>query len=274
MATVDSTVAIIGGGSMGGAIGRGLVASGTVDPERLSVVDHHTERLADLAEAGVQVGADAAQVLKGSPDVVILAVKPQVISALLDEVGEAMAGSLVVSILAGTPLSALEEALGEGERVVRVMPNLPVAQRSGASAICGGLWATEEDVALVDTLFSSLGATARLREDQLDAEGAVVGCGPAYFALLVDELTRAAVHAGMPCAAARSMLVSTMEGVAKALSDGTHPRAYMDLVTSPGGTTAAALKVLEPPMAEGVFSAIDAALARTHELARGSKGDE
>ncbi|GJM55487.1 pyrroline-5-carboxylate reductase [Granulimonas faecalis] len=270
MRASEAAVCIVGGGAMGGAIARGLVASGTCPASHVTVCDHNDAKLEALAsDCAVSTARDAARALAASPDVVVVAVKPQVLSSLLEEVGPAVAGSLAVSIAAGTPLGSIEEQLGEGARVVRVMPNLPVAVRRGASAVARGLWATDDDVALVCELFGALGSVAVMREDQLDAEGAVIGCAPAYFALMVDALTRAGVDAGLPAAAARDLACATMGGVSEMLSDsGEHPRAYMEKVTSPGGTTAAALRVLEPALVEGCYGAVDAALERTRALSR------
>ena len=147
------------------------------------------------------------------------------------------------------------------------MPNLPVQVLSGAAAVCPGSRATEEDLDLALAIFSALGSAVVLREDQLDAEGAVVGCGPAYVALLVDDLTRAGVERGLPAAACRELVLSTMRGVAEQLlASGEHPRAYMEKVTSPGGTTAAGLRAMESGMFEVACSGVDAALRRTREL--------
>ncbi|MCI1665523.1 MAG: pyrroline-5-carboxylate reductase [Atopobiaceae bacterium] len=273
MATVSEVVGIIGCGSMGGSIARGLIASGTCDASRVIVCDHHAERLEALsADSGAQVVPDVDALLAEGPDAIILAVKPQVISSVVKSVADSCAGTLVVSIAAGKPLGWF---VGQGlTRVVRVMPNLPVSVRSGASAIAavdmatGKDTAAKADVELVRTLFSSLGSAFVMREDQLDAEGAVIGCAPAYFALFVDALTRAGIRAGIPAEATREMVESTMLGTARSLLEsGEHPRSYLEGVTSPGGTTAAALRELEPLMCEGAYDAVDAALERTHELA-------
>lgn len=262
------SVGIIGAGAMGSAIASGLVEAGTLAGEQIYVCDHNASKLEALAsKSGVSSYADAEQLLAAGPDVVVLAIKPQVLGAFLAGHAEALAGCLVISIAAGVPLATLESALS-ASRVMRVMPNLPVAVRSGASAICAGSAATLEDVQITQALFSALGSAHVMREDQLDAEGAVVGCGPAYFALMVDALTRAGVRAGLPAAAAREMVNATMKGVAVMLEDGeVHPREYMECVTSPGGTTAAALYELEPYLCDGVYAAVDAALERTRELA-------
>lgn len=266
----DLTVGVIGAGSMGGAIARGLVQSGAMAGERVLACDHNADKLSALArEAGVRTFAGSEKLVAAKPAVVILAVKPQVLAPVLEAHAAALAGTLVVSIAAGVTLATLEAAL-PGARVVRVMPNLPVSVRSGASAVCGGASANAEDVELVAALFAALGSAKVMREDQLDAEGAVVGCAPAYFALMVDALTRAGIRAGLRAADAREMVNATMLGVAESLAvSGEHPRAYMERVTSPGGTTAAALYELEPALVDGCYDAVDAALARTAELARG-----
>ena len=266
----EGRIAVIGGGSMGGSIARGLAQAGAVAPERVFVCDHSADKLKALADvAGVQTRPNVDELLEVDPSVVVLAVKPQVLGALLEQVSDRLAGRLTISIAAGVALSTLEAAL-PGSRVVRVMPNLPVSVRSGASAVAGGSSATAADVELTRDLFAALGAAKVMREDQLDAEGAVVGCAPAFFALMVDTLTRAGVRAGLPAADAREMVNATMLGVAEMLKEsGEHPRAYMERVTSPGGTTAAALYELEPMLAQGSYDAVDAALERTAELARG-----
>lgn len=268
MQTCDKTIGIVGAGSMGGAIARGLVASGTCEGSRVMVCDHHAGRLAALSDGfGIRTFPDLASLLEAGPQVLVLAVKPQVLAPVFLQVADGDPGRLVISIAAGVTLSTLSSAL-PASRVVRVMPNLPVSVRSGASAVAASDAATSADVDLVVTLFSSLGSAFVLREDQLDVEGAVVGCAPAFFALFVDAFTRAGIRAGLPASVTREMLETTMRGTAASLlEDGTHPRVYLEGVTSPGGTTAAALRVLEEPVMQAVDDAIDEALMRTRELA-------
>ena len=178
-------------------------------------------------------------------DVLVLAVKPQVLPSVLGQLEGALDGRLVVSIAAGVKLATLEGALA-GARVVRVMPNLPLQVLSGATAVCPGS-SRAEDGKLVQALFAALGSAQVMTEAQLDVAGAISGCGPAFFALFVDDLTRTGVRAGLPAAACREMVLATMRGVAQQLLEsGEHPRAYMEKVTSPGGTTAAALEAMEP----------------------------
>ncbi len=267
MSQLDFSLGVIGAGSMGAAIVHGLLEAGVLPAERVFVCNPGEAKRAVFAQLGCPVYADAADLMAADTDVVILAVKPQVLPAVMAEIADSVAGRLLVSIAAGVPLAVLEAAL-PGARVLRVMPNLPIQVRSGASALCVGTSATSTDVARVSAIFETLGACAQMSEVQLDVEGAVVGCSPAFFALVIDAFTRAGVRAGLPATSCREMLISTMEGVARQLREGEeHPRAYMEKVTSPGGTTAEGLRALEPALVEGAYTAVDAALARTRELA-------
>ncbi|MDO4538400.1 MAG: pyrroline-5-carboxylate reductase [Coriobacteriales bacterium] len=269
MGEIKTTLGVIGAGSMGGAIARGLVLSGALDPADVVVADPAEACCAPLAELGIGVATDAYDLVTKDTGVVIIAVKPQILAQVVAPLSAALEGRLVVSIAAGTTLATLEQLL-PASRVVRVMPNLPIQVLSGATAITGGTRATAADLELVRSLFSALGSAQIMREDQLDAEGAVVSCGPAYVALAIDAFTRAGVRAGLPASACREMFEATMLGVCKTLLEtGEHPRAYMERVTSPGGTTAAGLYALEPLLEEGAYAACDAALARTAELAQG-----
>ena len=267
MGLADVKIGIIGAGSMGAAIASGLMASKACAAERVLLAGHHLERVQGLAENAIRLFADDAKMLAEGPDVVILAVKPQVLPDVMAQYADALAGRLVISIAAGVKISAIEAAL-PGARVVRAMPNLCVKLLSGASAVAGGPTATEADVELARELFGALGAAFVMREDQLEVEGAVVGTAPAFFALFVDTLTRAGVKAGLPAAACRELLEATMAGVGRDLrTSGEHPRSYMEKVTSPGGTTACGLFELEPHLLEGSYAAVEAALARSAELA-------
>ena len=267
MEKLNFLVGVVGAGSMGGAIASGLVASGAAGPSGVMAADPNETSRAALGELGIRTFSDAAEMVSAGPDVVVLAVKPQILPGVLAGLADLLAGRPVISIAAGVPLATLEASLPTS-RVVRVMPNLPVKVLSGATAICAGFRATAADVERARGIFGALGSARVMREDQLDAEGAVVSCGPAYIALFADVLTRAAVEHGMACSDAREMVLSTMRGVAtQLLESGEHPRAYMDKVTSPGGTTAAGLRALEPDLFLAVEDAVDAALRRTDELA-------
>lgn len=269
METLQTRIGIIGAGSMGGAIARGLISSGALDVASLAVCDPNEAVLAPLREQGVKCLSTAADLVAEGTEVVVLAVKPQVLPAVIAPVAPALEGRLVVSIAAGVTLGTLEELI-PAARVVRVMPNLPLQVLSGATAVCPGSRATAADAELVRAMFAALGSAQVMTEAQLDVAGAVSGCGPAYFALFVDDLTRAGVRAGLPAVACREMVLATMRGVAEQLiASGEHPRAYMEKVTSPGGTTAAGLEAMEWSLFCAASEGVDAALARTHELAKG-----
>lgn len=261
-------IGIVGAGSMGGAVAVGLVASGAYDASRVSACDFDTAKLEKLeSDHGVAVYTDAREMIAAGTDVLVLAVKPQVMRKAVEDFADLTADKLVISIAAGVPLASLEEWMPSA-RVVRVMPNLPIQVRSGATAIAGGARATDEDVARVQEIFGSFGSAVVMREDQVDVCACSVGCAPALFALMVDSLTRAAVRRGMAADAAREMFEATMEGTARMLLEsGEHPRTYMERVTSPGGTTIEYLRELEPELVRGCENGIDAALKRNDELA-------
>lgn len=269
MDSINATVGILGAGSMGGAIARGLVVSGALDASAVWVFDPDAACTEPLAAMGMHVCAQVDELVSAATSAFVIAVKPQILAGVVSPLAEGLSGRLVVSIAAGVPLATLEALLPEA-RMVRVMPNLPIQVLSGATAIAPSSKATDQDVELVRSLFTALGSAQVMREDQLDAEGAVVSCGPAYIALVIDALTRAGVRAGLSAGACREMVEATMLGVAKSLLEsGEHPRSYMERVTSPGGTTAAGLYAMEPLVVEAAYAATDAALARTAELARG-----
>lgn len=268
MESLDCKIGIVGVGAMGGAIARGLVNAGALDAHSVVVVDNDDAKVDALAQLGMGRAQKAGDLPRLGCDVVVLAVKPQVLPAVLAELGDgSLDGRLVVSIAAGVKLATIEAAL-PGARVVRVMPNLPLQVLSGATAVCPGSRATSADSELVRSLFAALGSAQVMTEAQLDVAGAVTGCGPAFFALFVDDLTRAGVRAGLPAVACREMVLATMRGVAQQLLDsGEHPRAYMEKVTSPGGTTAAGLQAMEELLFCAASDGVDAALQRTRELA-------
>ena len=264
----DVRIGFVGAGAMGGAIARGLVQSEALAAAQVAVSDLSTDNRASFQQMGVAAYDDAAAMLgQEALDVVVLAVKPQVLPTVMDQLAQHLSGQLVVSIAAGVKLATIEAAL-PGRRVVRCMPNLPMQVRSGAVAIAQGSLATSEDVELVQGLLASLGVAKVMREDQLDVAGVITGCAPAFFALFVDCLTRAGVEAGLPAADCRAMVESTMRGTAgQLLESGDHPRAYMDRVSSPGGTTIVALRAMEGQLFSSVWDGVDAAMARTRQLA-------
>ena len=263
MDAANVRIAFVGAGAMGGAIARGICTSGGVDASRIAVADPAPQTRASFSEMGIAVFPDASEMLAAfDPDVVLLAVKPQVAAAVIAPLAVALSGRLVVSIMAGVPLEKLY-GLCATERIVRLMPNLPVA-----IALAAGVGVSDEDAAFVADLLSSVAVVKPMREDQLDVAGVVSGSSPAFFAFFVDCLTRAGIEAGLPAADCREMVEATMRGTAQQLLDsGEHPRIYMERVSSPGGTTIAALRAMEGDVFYAITDAVDAALERTRELA-------
>jgi len=267
IAAFDGTLAVIGGGRMGEAIVGGLVASGTVAASHITVADPSPDRRNALAAAhGVKTAETGIEALPA--DVVLLAVKPQVVDAVLASLASKVQGALVVSIAAGITTARLESALPAGTTVVRVMPNTPALVGEGMAVVSGGSEARPEQVALVSALFGAIGDVVELDERYQDAATAISGSGPAYFALVIDALARAGVRQGLPRDLAEQLALSTMSGTAALLSaTGDHPEQLIDAVSSPGGTTIAALEALERGgVRTAFFEAVAANIARAKEL--------
>jgi pyrroline-5-carboxylate reductase len=266
-------IGFLGAGAMAEALAGGLVASGIpVASLRLSDPDptrrKHVEQTLGLATT------DDNAALVAASDLVVLAVKPQVVPAVLGALaGERdLARPLWVSIAAGVRIARLEAALGAGARVVRAMPNTPALVRSGATAICGNTAATAEDLSRAHALFASVGTCwTAPREALLDAVTGLSGSGPAYVFVFLEALGDAGVRMGLPHDAAYQLAFQTVLGAAKlAIEDGRHPAALKDQVTSPGGTTIAGLERLEAGgLRAAVYDAVAAATRRSEELARG-----
>jgi pyrroline-5-carboxylate reductase len=262
-------LAVIGGGRMGEAIVGGLIASGAMAPGEIVVAEPVAARRDVLAsEYGIGVVSDAAEALSCA-GTVLLAVKPQVIDAVTQSISDAVApGALVVSIAAGVSCARLESRLPAGTAVVRVMPNTPALVGAGMSVVSGGAEATPSQVEAVCELFSAIGFVVMLPESQQNAATAISGSGPAYVAMFVDALARAGVRHGLPRDVAEELAVRTVSGTA-ALLEGTgqHPEQLVDGVSSPGGTTIAAIEALEAGgFRASIGAAVAAAVARAREL--------
>lgn len=270
---MQKRLAVLGAGNMGGAIVRGAVAAGLLQPGEVVVADPDEAKRAVWRSGPTPVDAvgTAAKAvgMLGADGVALLATKPQVFGALAAEVGGRLEGKLAVSIMAGKPTGVIAAALGSRVRVARVMPNLAVLTGRGMSAVCGGPGATAEDVAWVTRLFGSLGAVVELREDLFDAFTAVAGSGPGYVCLVVEALAAAGERVGLPGPVARQMAEQTLIGTGSLLErEPVGAAAWRERVTSPGGTTAAGLRVLEGADLRGSFArAVEAARDRGRELA-------
>jgi pyrroline-5-carboxylate reductase len=264
-------LAIIGGGKIGEALLSGLVRRG--GPDGLMVCERSPERAAQLADRyGVQavgLGEAAARAR-----VLLLAVKPQDIDTLLGAVAEHVDdGHLIVSVAAGVPTSRIEAALPEGTPVVRVMPNTPALVDEGMSVLSAGAHAGEEHLDEAEALLAAVGRVRRVPESQQDAVTALSGSGPAYFFFLVEAMVDAGILLGLPRALAADLIVQTALGSAVMMRDsGEHPVQLREAVTSPGGTTIAAIRELERHgVRAALIAAIEAAHARSVELGRADK---
>lgn len=262
-------VAILGGGVMGEAILAGILAAGW-DIEDVAVTEPSAVRANEIAERYGVRAADGAARTSSRADVVLIAVKPKDVAGLLAEISPTLAaGTLVVSVAAGLPCAFYEQRLPAGTPVVRVMPNTPAVIGKGASAISPGTHATDEHLALAERLLAGTGLVVRAAEKDLDAITAISGSGPAYVFYLVDALAEAGVLLGLTRERARELAVATFLGSATLLDQsGEHPVVLRERVSSPGGTTVAALRELDAHgVRAAVLAAAEAARDRSRELA-------
>jgi pyrroline-5-carboxylate reductase len=268
--TTSTRLAVIGGGRMGEAIIAGLLAAGALPAAEIVVAEPDEARRAGLRAAhGVRAVATAREAVPGA-GTVLLAVKPQVIDAVVADIAPVLPpAALVVSIAVGVSSSRLESGLAAGTAVVRVMPNTPAMVRQGMSVVSGGMEASAEQVEYVRGLFGVLGRAVVLEEKHQDAAGAISGAGPAYVAMFVDSLARAGVRQGLPREVAQALAVQTLRGTAELIEvSGQHPEQLVDAVTSPGGTTIAAVEELEAGgFRAAIAAAVAAAVKRAKELA-------
>lgn len=265
-------IGFIGAGNMGEALIRGILSAGLLSPDDLVVLDLREDRIREMKDRyGVSGARDLKELLRRCGTAVI-AVKPQAVPGLLRALPPAGArGKLVLSIAAGIPIRVFLEALGEKAAVVRAMPNTPAQVRRGSTGLCFSPAVTERQKEWTVRIFSSVGIAVEFsREELLDVVTALSGSGPAYVFLFVEALADGAVRAGMSREDALLLATSTVEGAARMIREtGMHPGALKDLVTSPGGTTAAGLAALERGAFRGtVLEAVDAAWKRCRELSR------
>lgn len=266
---MDGTLAIIGTGRIGEAILRGLLRSAWLQPEQVVVTARREDRCRELADAhGVRATIDNREAIAGA-EVILLALKPQTIHGVLADIGgELHAGQTVVSVAAGTTTAQIEAHLPDDVAVVRVMTNTPVQVDEAMSVICGGGHAGDADLDLTEEIFGHVGRCIRMSEEHLNSVTALSGSGPAYFFLLAEAMIDAGILLGLPRDVSTELIVQTMVGSAKMLRDaGRHPVELREMVTSPGGTTIAAIRELETSRVRAAFlDAIEAAKRRGDEL--------
>ncbi len=269
--TTTARTAVFGAGVMGEALLSGLLRSG-LGTDQLMITERRPERAKELSDRyGVDVvdnveAASLAQTL-------VFVVKPQDMAALLGEISAAMRpDALVVSLAAGITTEFLEAHLPDGTPVVRVMPNTPALVDEGMAAISGGQHCDDAHLAEAESLLSAVGKVVRVAEKHQDAVTAISGSGPAYIFYVVEAMIEAGVLLGLPRATANELVVQTLVGAAQMLKEtGEHPTVLRENVTSPAGTTVAALRQLDDHKVRAAFlSAMEAARDRSSELAGGS----
>ncbi len=262
----------IGAGNMAGALVKGLLETKRYRSRDLWTSDAESRQCRRLARAyGVGVAPDNATLVAES-EVVLLAVKPQVMDAVLMEIRQAVRRQLFVSIAAGVPTARLEAGLGARARVVRAMPNTPALVGVGMTVLVRGRKATAADERLAATLFGGVGAVVRVRDEtSMDAVTGLSGSGPAYVYRFAEGLIAGAVAEGLPERTARQLAYQTIRGAAVMLQEtGRSPADLRAMVTSPGGTTVAGLQALEArEFADVVAAGVRAATRRSRELGRG-----
>jgi pyrroline-5-carboxylate reductase len=264
-------VGFLGAGQMATALAAGWARAGLLDPSRSLAADPYPDARAKFTAATGVTAGEANREVVGACNVVVLAVKPQVLPAVLAEVKPAIRPShLVVSIAAGVTLKALADALGAGTRLIRVMPNTPCLVGASASGFAGGPAATADDAILVERLFGAVGVAHRVPEHLLDAVTGLSGSGPAYAYLFIEALADGGVKCGLPRAVAQALAAQTVLGAAQmVLQTGQHPGALKDAVASPGGTTIAGLHALEKAaFRAAAMDAVEAATKRAQELGK------
>jgi pyrroline-5-carboxylate reductase len=268
-------LAILGAGVMGETVLSGLLRAGW-HADQIVATDRRLERQHELsARYGIKMLENTEAVAEA--ETVILVVKPQDMSDLLKEIAQAIKpGTLVVSLAAGVDTTFIESRLPQGVAVVRVMPNTPAQVDEGMAAISPGSHSTQDHLDRVTEILSATGRVITVPERYQDAVTAISGTGPAYLFFVVEAMIEAGVHLGLPRDTATELVVQTMLGSAKLLREtGEHPTVLRERVTSPGGTTAAAVRELEDHKVRAAFlRAMEAARDRSRDLAAAAREDE
>jgi pyrroline-5-carboxylate reductase len=268
----ERRIAVLGAGKIGESLIAGLLSSGWRTTDDIVASNRRPERAAELSERyGIATTTSSEEAAAGAA-LVVVAVKPQDIDALLSSVATVISPEqTVLSIAAAIPTAKIERHLASGVPVVRAMPNTPSMVHEGIAGLCAGAHASDAHVTLAEEALAHLGAVVRVPERYMDAVTAVSGSGPAYFALLAEAMIEAGLLLGLSREISTQLVVQTMLGTAKQLRDGgMHPVELREMVTSPGGTTIAAIRELESAGVRAAFlNAIQAAMNRARELADG-----
>jgi pyrroline-5-carboxylate reductase len=272
MSLKGKRIGFLGSGNMGEALVKGLVEARVVAAESIVVSDARDERLADMDRRyGVRISKSNVDLVRDS-DVVVLAVKPQIMAAVLSEVASSLSRRhLVISVAAGMATATLHKMVGKDIRLIRVMPNTPALVLEGATAIAKAAGLETGDLETAQEIFGAVGKVVVLDEVLMDAVTGLSGSGPAYVALVIESLADGGVKMGLDRATAMTLATQTVLGAAKLLLEtGTHPGQLKDMVSSPGGTSISGVAALEEGGIRTTFiKAVERATLRSRELGRG-----
>lgn len=268
----NQTVAVIGAGNIGRSLIGGLIKGHEFDPSQLWATRRNPWALDQVADdfPGISATKDNAKAVSNAT-IVILAVKPQNVSEVLNEIeGVVRANTLIISVLAGVTTETLQKRLGQNVAVVRAMPNTPALVDEGATAIAGGQFADEQHLVLAQHIFEAVGTVEIVPEYLMDAITGLSGSGPAYVYMFIEALTDAGVKQGIPRQISARLAAQTVYGAAKLVREtGKHPAILRDEVTTPGGTAIAAVAELESHgLRTMLINAVATATARSRELSK------
>ncbi len=270
-ALADQRIGFIGAGNMAEAIIKGMLDSRTAEPRDIMASDVMPARLETMQSTyRIQITEDNTELVSGS-DILVLAVKPQVAGEVLSHIAPHTDDrKLIISIVAGLTVATMADSLGPGTRIVRTVPNTPVFVGEGMVALAADSPATETDFHMAEAIFRPVARIVSIEEKLMDAALGVSGSGPAYVFLMIEALSDGGVKMGLPRQTALELAAQTLLGAAKmCLESGRHPGQLKDMVTSPGGTTIAALHAMETAgVRAALMAAVEAATRRSQELGR------
>lgn len=270
MTKTSKKIGFIGTGKMGEALIKGILQAKLVTPDMVFASDADIAKLKSLENTfKINICGNNCDAVQNS-DIIIIAVKPQIVPKVLEEIRDSIKKQLIISIAAGVPIETYESALPEGAKVVRVMPNIAATVLEAASAVCSGSAVTGEEEAVAIGIFNSIGKTVVLPEHLLDAVTGLSGSGPAYIFLIIEALADGGVFEGLDRKTAKTLAAQTVMGAAKmVLEDGVHTGELRDMVTSPGGTTIRGIRVLEDHGVRiAMMDAVIEACERSKELGK------
>ena len=275
MSLKGKKVGFIGSGNMGEALIKGLTAANVVPGEMIWASDVRGDRLKEIAGTyGIKLAPDNLHLVREA-DVVIMAVKPQIMAPVLREIASVFSRrKLMISLAAGVSTESIRASLGKDGRLIRVMPNTPALVLEGVTAIAKAEGLEPEDMDVAGEIFSAVGRVVVLDESLMDAVTGLSGSGPAYVALVIESLADGGVKMGLDRITAMMLATQTVLGAAKLLLETRlHPGALKDMVSSPGGTSIAGVAALEEGGIRTTFiKAVERATQRSKELGRGTAG--